>query len=507
MFIGAGGDIEYMNPAVSGISGFSREELQNDGLSIMFSTEEYERLNREYLNSALQKRNQSVNFEMILTTKSGRELDFSFTAYAVQLYDGSFGIGLTGRNITEFKRMQRDLAIAKDQAERSLASEKKYNKARSDFLSRVSHELRTPLNAIIGITNVAGKMHEKTEIAHSFEKIREASDSLLWLVNDIVDITCYDSGLFEFTSQPFSFSKAIACVIDNVKARVMVKEQILDVSIENGITDWLHSDERRLKQILLNLLFNAVKFTPKKGKIQLTAKELCNDGNECIIRFEVIDNGVGITPELLGHLGEAFEQADNTITREQGGLGLGLSLTKRIVEAMKGTISVDSVQGKGSRFVCDVRFEIANTDAKSESCCSDYDSSGSIDLTGKRILVVDDVEVNREILMAMLEDTGAVLHQACTGDEAVRMFSQDKYNLVLMDLHMPLMDGFTATKIIRSSDHPWAKIVPVISVSAEGNGELQSKCSEAGINEHIAKPVESESLLKVVSKWVPKTAA
>jgi len=507
MFIGESGNIEYMNPSLSKVSGFSKEELQRDGLALIFSTENFIRLNKEFLRASLQKRNPAVNFEMTVTTKSGEELDYSFSSYGVTLFDGSTGIGLTGRNITEFKKMQRDLAVAKDQAEKALAGEKEYNKAKSDFLSRVSHELRTPLNAIIGLTNVAGKTYEEAETVKCYDKIKEASNSLLWLVNDIVDITSYDTGAFEFTSEPFSFSKAMTSVIENVNARVQAKDQIFDINIEEGITDWLNSDERRLKQVLLNLLLNAVKFTPEKGKIQLIAKELSNNGNECILRFEVIDDGQGIPPEMLAHLGEVLEQADNSITREHGGLGLGLSLTKRIIEIMKGSISVKSEPGKGSRFICDLHFDIAKTEEQNESYSSTEDAPDTVDLAGKRILVVDDVEINREILLAMLEETGAVLHQASTGDEAVKMFNQDEYNLVLMDLHMPLMDGFAATKNIRSSGHPLAKVVPVISISAESSGDLATKCLEAGINDHIAKPIGYETLYKVISKWVTEMAA
>ena len=507
IFLGSGGNIEYMNPAVSEISGFSAEELQKNGLALMFSYDDYELLNRMYISEALKNRNHPVNFEMKVTTKDGAELDYYFSFYAVQLYDGRTGLGFLGRDITQLKSMQRDLEAAKEQAEKALASEKKFNIAKSDFLSRVSHELRTPLNAIIGVTDMAGKTDSKLEMNNCCDKIKEASAHLLWLVNDIVDITSYDTGVFEFNPRPFSFKKAINSVVESVNGRVLAKEQVFDINIEDSITDWLESDERRLKQILVNLLFNAVKFTRKKGKIQLSAKELSNDGNECVIRFEVTDNGQGIAPDMLEHLGEVFEQADNSISREHEGLGLGLSLTKCIVKMMNGAISVKSEQGKGSSFIVDVRLGIAGVEAKSRLYDTASEDTGSADLSGKRILIVDDVEINREILKAMLEETGAIIHQASTGDEAVRMFSQDKYHLVLMDLHMPLMDGFTATRNIRSSQHPWAKVVPVISVSAEGSGELRVKCLEAGINDHIAKPVETESLLRTISKWIFAAAA
>ena len=501
LFLGAAGNIEYMNPAVSGISGYSRDELFKDGLSLMFSAGDFEILNREYIAAAL--RNQTADFEMPMVTKNREGRDFFFSAYSIQMYDGSIGIGLSGRDITELKRMQLDLKVAKDQAEGALASEIQYNNAKSDFLSRVSHELRTPLNAIIGMTNVAERTNDKKELDKCYVKIKDASENLLWLVNDIVDMTGFDTGMFDFRPEPFSLSLALISVIDSINKRVKDKNQVFTASIDDDIHDRLISDERRLKKVLLNLLLNAVKFTPEKGEIQLTAKELSRDENECTIRFEVIDNGIGIAPEVLERLGEVFEQADNSITREYGGLGLGLSLTKRIVEMMNGQISVESELGKGTRFICDVRLGMVQTEAQAEETGeAAADASTDFTLAGKRVLVADDVDINREILIVMMEDTGAIISEAVNGDEAVKMFMRDRYDLVLMDLHMPIMDGFTAAKNMRQSGLLWAKTIPIISVSAESSVDLHWKCLEAGINEHLAKPVAMEALYGIISKWV-----
>ena len=511
VFIGAHGNIEYMNPAVLAGSGFSQEELQEQGLSLLFSKEDYERMNREYLSIALKNNSlnrnslnrDSINFEMALIEKSGKKHDYYFSAFAVQMYDWSTGIGLIGRDVTEQKLTQRELAIAKEQAERALESEVKYNKAKSDFLSRVSHELRTPLNAIIGFTNIAEMTEDKKDLIKCYSKIKESSENLLWLVNDIVDLTCIDTGFFDFSPKPFSFSGTIKSVIENITKKANAKKQEFKASIDSGIHDLLNSDERRLKQILMNLLYNAVKFTPENGKIELLATGLENDGKKCVIRFDVIDNGIGIFGELQKHLGEVFEQEDNSITRKYGGLGLGLSLTKRIVEMMNGHISVESEEGSGSHFICDISLEIASVDEeikKEEK--TNKEPLNEFNLNGKHVLVVDDIALNRDILFCMLEDTGAIMEGAKDGDEAVKLLSERSYDLVLMDLHMPKMDGFTAARNIRSSSRPWAKTVPIISVSAESSVDLHWKCLEAGINEHLAKPVVAEALLGIISKWV-----
>jgi CheY-like chemotaxis protein/nitrogen-specific signal transduction histidine kinase len=419
------------------------------------------------------------------------------------MYDWSTGIGLIGRDITVEKQTERNLAIAKEQAERALESEVKYNKAKSDFLSKVSHELRTPLNAIIGFTNIAEMADNKKDIVRCFTKIKDSSEHLLWLVNDIVDMTSIDTGTFNFLLKPFSFSAVMQSVIEDVSRKAKEKNQEFISYVDSNIQDHLISDERRIKQILQHLLYNAVKFTQKNGIIELSAASIENNGRICVIRFEIKDNGPGISKEMQDHLGDMFEQEDNSITRKFGGMGLGLSLTKRIVEMMNGRISVESQEGKGSHFICEVPLELApNNIVNVNNKSLDENDSHPFSLSGKNVLVVDDVELNRDILFCMLEDTGAVLEGAKDGEEAVKKSAEKKYDLILMDLHMPLMDGFAAAKNIRISLTPWAKTVPIISVSAESSVDLHWKCLDAGINEHLAKPIEMEALFGIISKWV-----
>ena len=507
--IGADGTIDYMNPAVSKASGLSFGELQKDGLALLFSSEDFVRLNNDYL--AAVKENRLIDFEMDLA--AGRGGIFAFSAMPVHMQDGSTNIGIIGRDITDIKWMQQDLASAKDQAERALESEVQYNKAKDDFLSRVSHELRTPLNAILGIMHIIDRSSDKgrRELDNYSTKIRTATEHLLNLVNDILDMTSFDTGKFAFSPAPFSFSRAIGSVIDNISLQAMGKRQVFITNIDDGIWDSVESDEQRLKQVLLKLLSNAVKFTPEGGRIELSARMLKNDGKECSIRFDIIDNGIGISPEALERIGEVFEQADNSITREYGGMGLGLSLTKRIVSLMKGELWAGSEIGKGSHFTCVVRLGVVqdglqNVDdlaAIHKRDGTSHASSAILNLTGKHLLIVDDVEINREILLMLLEETGAILDEASTGDEAVRLCSRQEYDLVLMDLHMPVMDGYVAAKSIRASSRSWAKTMPIIAVSAENSGELHSKCMEAGINYHLSKPIELEALFKAIADWVP----
>ena len=519
IYLGAQGNIEYMSPAVSSLSGYSPEELRKNGLALMFSPEDYERLNDVYIAAALKKL--LASFEMTIIAKNGRKHDIIFSVLPVRQHDGTSGVGLNGKDVSDLKRTQRDLEKAKEQAEHALESEIQYNKAKSDFLSRVSHELRTPLNAIVGITSIAEKTHERPDMERGYFRIKEATEHLLGLVNDILDMTGFDTDRFNFSPKPFSFKNMIVSVINNVTQMAQAKEQTFSAEIDRGICDWVESDERRLKQVLMNLLSNAIKFTPTKGSIQLSAKMIEKNDKECTIRFDVIDNGIGISAEMLGRLLQVFEQADNSITREYSGMGLGLPITKRIVDLMHGNLWIESEPGKGSRFACDVHLGVVGETSrvaaqsaaqKAESPGSEKSASGGVvtgssalvDLTGKRIMVVDDVDINREILFMLLDDTGAILDSAEHGAEAVRLFLKEKYDLILMDLHMPVMDGFTATKNIRASAQPWAVSIPIIAVSAESSGDLHSKCAEAGISDYIEKPVDMETLYAKINQWLPR---
>jgi PAS domain S-box-containing protein len=505
LFISADGDIEYMNPAVSYVTGLSKAELLNDGLERMFSPDDFQRLGAEYLAVVFENR-RMVNFEMGVFDKKGRRRDYAFSAFSARLHGGMAGVGILGRDITEIKRIQRDLIAAKEQAEQALAQGAYYHQAKNDFLSRVSHEMRTPMNVIIGMTGIAQKAPTEQVRSQSLDKIKSASKRLLGIVNDILDITDLDSGGFAWNPRPFSFDRAMGRIIDSISAKAAVKQQRFIPDIDWRIPDRLVSDERRLRQILSKLLSNAVKFTAEGGDIGLSAALIEDRGEECLVRFEVSDTGVGIPPEAQERLWDVFEQEDNSITRKHGGMGLGLPLTRRLVELMKGSIRLESVPGKGSRFICEVRLGCERVLPDAELPAGelpDADLPVIPDLKDLRFLVVDDVNINREVLFALLEEAGAAYDGANNGADAISMFSQTKYDMVLMDLHMPVMNGFDAARAIRGSGQPWANTTPIISVSADTSADLHSKCLAAGINGHIAKPVDADILFQEIRKWLP----
>ena len=502
LFINASGGIEYLNPALVSVTGFNKEELLQGGLKRIFSSEDVQHLD-EYLATVLDNQ-QMINFETGVFDKEGKRRDYIFSAFPARLQTGMTGLGILGRDITEFKRIQQDLTAAKEEAERALVLGAYYQQAKNNFLSRISHEMRTPMNIIIGMTTIVQKTGDEQERKQSLDKIRNASKHLLGIVNDILDITGLDSGEFSWNPHDFSFGKVMHRIIDSASAKAKVKQQRFITNIDQRIPGNLVSDERRLKQVLSKLLANAVKFTAEGGEIGLSAQLMEKGAEECVIRFEVSDTGIGISQEAQERLWDIFEQEDNSITRRYGGMGLGLPLTRRIVELMKGSIRLESEPGKGSRFICDMRIRL-NRDAPEEAPEAErtVDLSSALDLKGRRVLVVDDVDINREILFFMLEEAGAGYDGASNGEEAVRMFSETKYDLVLMDLHMPVMDGFAASRAIRASGQPWAKTTPIISISADTGADIHSQCLTAGINSHFAKPVEAETLFQAIRKWLP----
>jgi PAS domain S-box-containing protein len=513
IYLGERGDIEYTNPAVSAVSGYTREELYVYGLPLIFTNEEVRRLKGEYVERARQHWTEKYDIDISLVNKKGESLDFVFSVFAVPLHDRKIGVGLIGRNITELKRIQRDLAAAKDVAEHALVQEAHYDKAKNHFLSRVSHEMRTPMNAIIDMTGAARKSAAGAEQDYCFEAIETAANRLLDMAHNILDVTGFNTGGFDWSPAPFSFSAAMHSVIDAVTPRARAKQQNFIIDIEEGIIpDALICDEGRLQQLLTELLFNAVKFTPEGGTIGLSAhftgvsadfnersEFIEMSGSDCRVRFTVWDTGIGIGPKNQERIWEPFEQADSDISRNYEGLGLGLYLAKCIVELMKGTICVESDPGQGSRFICELRLGLRHKAGNN----GETNALNGRNITGRRILVVDDIDINREIVFAILQDTGAELVGAENGVEAVRKFREKKCDLVFMDIRMPVLDGLAAIRQMRSSGVSWEKTTPVITLSADTSAENRIQCMEAGASDYLSKPVDPELIFQKLAQWLP----
>ncbi|MDR0387530.1 MAG: PAS domain S-box protein, partial [Treponema sp.] len=319
------------------------------------------------------------------------------------------------------------------------------SKAKSNFLANMSHEIRTPLNAIIGMANIGSADSGIEKKDHCLNRIKSASTHLLNVINDILDMSKIEAEKFELSITEFDFSAMLNSVIDVLSFRLEEKKLTLDVSLDPAIHPVIISDEQRLAQVITNLLSNAVKFTPEGGSITVSSKLLSEDDSDCVIEIKVSDTGIGISPEQEIKLFHSFEQADNSISRKYGGTGLGLVISKRIVELMNGRIRVESKLGKGSSFIFTIQA------GKGSDKSVQADAGGSMvpaNITGRldgyTILLAEDIEINREIVFSVLDSTGAVIDQAENGRETFDKFAAapENYDLILMDIQMPEMGGY-----------------------------------------------------------------
>lgn len=388
------------------------------------------------------------------------------------------------------------------------------NLAKSEFLSRMSHEIRTPMNGIVGMSTIAMQNIDNTDkIKDCLEKVIMSSKHLLALINDVLDMSKIESGKVELRHESFNF-RAFLQDFENLygeqaKSKGISYETVLASDLEVQII----GDSLRLNQVLSNLLSNALKFTPAKGIIKLRVSKTGEDQENVYLRFEVIDTGCGIAEENYDKIFESFEQENVDVTYKYGGTRLGLSIVKRFTQLMGGSIHVTSVQGSGSTFTVDLPFgkvkesgelarfsDINGRDDLAKDCyVIDYD------FKGKRILLVEDNELNREIAEELIGATGASVESAEDGVQAVEKFKESAegyYDLILMDVQMPHMDGYEATRCIRALGRSDAQKVPIFAMTANAFAEDVQKSREAGMNAHISKPLDIRAVYKQMNRYL-----
>ncbi|GHV53023.1 hypothetical protein FACS1894206_02910 [Deltaproteobacteria bacterium] len=521
--------------------------------------------------------------------------------------------------------------------EQARASAEAASRAKSDFLSNMSHEMRTPMNAIIGMTTIGKAAADVERKDYAFSKINGASNHLLGVINDILDMSKIEAGKFEISPAEFNFEKMLQQVVNVIHFRLEEKQQDFNVHIDRLIPRQLIGDEQRLAQVITNLLSNAVKFTPEHGSVRLDTKLVKKEDGVCTIQIAVKDSGIGISEEQQSRLFRSFQQAESSTSRKFGGTGLGLAISKRIVEMMGGAIWIESEINKGSTFAftiqagtgaeeqtdllnpgvnwqnirvlavddaievreyfeliakeldfsCDVaasgeqtlaminpqcpydlyfvdwkmpgmngielsrhikdlntgksvvimisstEWTVIAEDAKKagvdkflpkplfpsaiadclNECIGAVSTLTAREMTadevdrfeGCRILLAEDIEINREIVLALLEPTLLAIDCATNGAEAVKMFAAnpDQYNMVFMDLQMPEMDGYEATRHIRALNFPYAKAVPIVAMTANVFREDIEKCFKTGMNDHVGKPLDFSEVLQKLRKYLP----
>ena len=616
--------VGYYNAATYRVFGYTEQELLDGGIVMLFGEEMY-----EYVRTVVWPRAFSdgiIEIDLPLIHKNGNTRIFSFLGVVINVKGELPQLATIGTDIT-------DLVGAKEAAETA-------SKAKSEFLARMSHEIRTPMNAIIGMTSIAQESDDLERKKYCLDKISSASKHLLGVINDILDMSKIEANKFEISTEEFDFEKMLINITNMVGFRMEEKNHTFVVDVDPAIPNFIIGDEQRISQVIVNLLSNAVKFTPERGAITLHVQGMEATDKDMRLKFTVIDTGIGISPEQQSKLFSSFEQADGSISRKFGGTGLGLVISKRIIELMGGQITIESEAGQGARVIFDIvvekgvqkertglskkidkknlhilavddssatreyfvhlmsrlhiRCNVATSGAEAlamievaaqegapfnfffidcmmpemdgielatiikqrmpkdaviimisaarwseiesrvtaagidgfipkplfpsalvniiNSCLIQTDgevkdSSTALsqhDFSNYSLLLVEDVEVNREIVIALLEHTNIIIDIAENGIEAVEKFRAggDKYDLIFMDIHMPLMDGYEATQRIRAIEQTSSRRIPIIAMTANAFKEDVERCKMCGMNDHVSKPIERNIMLDKMKIWL-----
>ncbi len=389
--------------------------------------------------------------------------------------------------------------------EAALEVAEKASKAKTDFLSNMSHDIRTPMNAIIGITTLMkNDLHQPEKLAEHLAKLESSGQLLLGIINDILDMSRIESGKTTLNVEKMNLPRQISQLDSVIRQQAGQRRQTFTVETHVQHENVL-GDPNRLKQVLMNILSNAVKYTPNGGHIRLEIDELTHTEHYTKYRFVVQDNGIGMSEEFQKTLFEPFTREEKSGTNKVQGTGLGMAITKSIVDLMGGTIRVESTTGKGTQFEVVLEFPIdTEADTVQETQVPPEEEENASPLSGMKFLCAEDNAINAEILEMLLEANGASCTICSNGQEIVDAFTSVKpgdYDMILMDVQMPVMDGLEATRRIRSSENPLGKTIPILAMTANAFLEDMQKSREAGMDEHLSKPVDISALEQTVKRF------
>ena len=378
------------------------------------------------------------------------------------------------------------------------------NRAKTDFLFNMSHDIRTPMNAIIGFTNMALRdIHDADKASESLKKSQNASDMLLSIINDILDMSRIESGKVNINEDKGEIDQTFSGIESMMRELAECKNIDISFLVENIIHNQIYVDIPRTERILVNVVSNAIKYTEEGGKVEVSCSEIpYNVSGYALFRYIVRDNGIGMSEEFLAKCFEEFAREENSTTSGIQGTGLGLPLAKALTELMHGSITCESTQGVGSVFTIDLPFRIQSAEDLKDAVL-DRNNHEGFDFRGRNVLLVEDNELNREIAVDLLREDGMIVTEAVDGKDAilkVKQHDMDFFDCILMDIQMPFMNGYEAAKIIREM-YP-ERHIPIIALSANAFEEDKIKSREAGMDDHVAKPIKTEILRKVMAKYI-----
>ena len=499
--ISTGGKITDMNQATVDITGITREKLTGTDFFDYFT--EPQKAKEVY--QAVFAKGFVADYPLTIRDHKFTDVLFNGSVYKDEL-GNVLGAVVVARDITEQKRIEKELTEArifaelatliaedaKSKAESATRIAEDAVKAKQQFLSNMSHEIRTPMNAIIGFTKVVLKTDLSAKQKEYITAIKMSGDALIVLINDILDLAKVDAGKMVFEQIPFKMAASLSSMLHLFEPKIQEKNLVLVREYDTHIPEVLLGDPVRLHQIILNLVSNAVKFT-SKGKIKVSVHLLKEEKDKVIIEFAVTDTGIGITENKIEKIFENFQQASSGTSRLYGGTGLGLAIVKQLVEHQGGNIHVKSKIDEGSVFSFSLSFQKTNAEAESEADIIELDT----EIKNISILVVEDITLNQLLMKTLLDDFGFESDIAANGKIAIEKLESKNYNIILMDLQMPEMNGFEATEYIRNK---LCSKVPIIALTADVTTVDLAKCKAVGMNDYIAKPVDERLLYsKIVS--------
>ena len=489
------GAITYWNPAAERILGYRSDEALGKDLHDLFVPERYHgdfhAAFPEFLNTGYGKAI-GISRDVSARRKDGQEVAVAVSLSSVMLNGEYHSVGII-HDVTERKKHEYELEQARNAAEAA-------SRAKSEFLSTMSHEIRTPLNAILGMGDLLSEGPLNAEQAEYLKVMSSAGETLLYLVDNVLDLSKIEAGKLQLESTTFQLAECIEHLTSILSLKASVKGVTFSSTVEADVPDRLVGDAQRLQQVLINLVGNAIKFTGSGGNVSLRVEPEHLSDTEIRVNFSVTDTGIGIPAEKLDLVFENFSQADSSTTRKYGGTGLGLAISKRLVAMMGGILSVASTPGTGSCFRFGARFTVP---AESAALRTQEQPEAEKRNRALSILIVDDNKDNRIVLAAYFRRTDHTIDSAVNGAEAVEKIKLGGYDLVLLDMEMPVMDGYTAARTVREWERETGRPpLPLVALTANALKEDLQRSLAAGCTAHLAKPIDKGKLLEAIEAYM-----